>query len=399
MSTPGELDQSIGGNVRSAVYLDNHATTPMDPRVRAALMSAFDAVGNAGSADHAFGWSAAQRLGDARSAVATMIRATSEEIYFTSGATESNNIAVIGGALNAPSERRRLLIGAAEHKSVIEAAEALSERGFTIEWLTPNSDGIIDPQQVRAKIDSDVVLVSIMAVNNEVGTVAPIGTYGEMVRAAGAMFHVDGTQAATAIDIDCRAWRADTISLSSHKIYGPGGVGALFVADDAPWRPKPLIFGGGQEEALRPGTVPTPLCVGFGEAARLISDEGLLERQDVAALRDALQEGLRRLNPNARVTGADVVRHSGSLHVRFPGIDASELLLRIQPFLAASTASACSSGIIGASHVLLAIGMSEEEAKQCIRFSLGRFSTEADIADALQILGDALVRMVHSEEA
>lgn len=373
-----------------AVYLDNHATAPMDPRVREVLFAAFDAVGNAGSADHAFGWAAARRLATARESIAALVGATEDEIYFTSGATEANNIAIIGGALNAPIERRRLLVGAAEHKSVIEAAEAATAQGFSVEWLRPNRNGIVEPQALADRLAPDVALVSIMAINNEVGTIAPVDIYGAIVGASGALFHVDATQAATAIEIDCRSWRADTISLSGHKIYGPGGVGALFVADDARWRPRPLTFGGGQEGALRPGTVPTPLCAGFGEAARLIASEGSQERSRISLLRDRLQSGLIALYPDAIVTGASAARHPGSLHVRFPNIDASELLLRLQPNLAASTASACSSGIIGPSHVLTAIGMTEEEANECIRFSLGRFSSEDDVNSALGMLAEAL---------
>lgn len=376
-----------------SIYLDNHATTPLDPRVREVLFAAFDAVGNAGSADHAFGWAAARRLASARELIADLIGAIDDEIYFTSGATEANNIAIIGGALNAPIERRRLLIGAAEHKSVIEAAESMAAHGFTVEWLKPNKDGIVDPKALADRLASDVALVSIMAINNEIGTVAPVETYGAIVSAFGSVFHVDATQAATALEIDCRSWRADTISLSGHKIYGPGGIGALFVADDARWRPKSLTFGGGQEGALRPGTVPTSLCEGFGEAARLIAIEGNQERIRISLLRDRLQSGLLALHPDTIVTGENAPRHPGSLHVRLRNVNASELLLRLQPHIAASTASACSSGFIGPSHVLTAIGMTEEEANQCIRFSLGRFSSEDDIYVALKMLGEALANI------
>jgi cysteine desulfurase len=229
-----------------------------------------------------------------------------------------------------------------------------------------------------------------MAVNNEIGTIQSTSAIGLSVRSSGAFFHVDATQALAAQEVLVEEWHSDAVSLSGHKIYGPGGVGALFVSLDAPWRPQPLMFGGGQEQGLRPGTLPVPLCVGLGEACRLISTEGHVERQRVAVLRDALRDQLRAITPDVSVTCEATARHPGCLHIHIPAAAASDLILRLQPHVAASTGSACTSGVIGPSHVCLAIGMTTEDAEECIRFSLGRFSTAEDINDAALRVASAL---------
>ena len=229
-----------------------------------------------------------------------------------------------------------------------------------------------------------------MAVNNEVGTIQPVAALGRLTRAAGAFFHVDATQALAALDVDMGQWGADALSLSGHKIYGPGGVGALVVGIDAPWRPFPIMHGGGQEQGLRPGTLPVPLCVGLGEACRLIALAGEGDRRRVAELRDLLASRLRLAVPDMQVSCDAVARHPGCLHVRLPGISASDLLLRLQPHVAAATGSACTSGTIGPSHVLIALEMTAEQASECLRFSVGRFSSREDVEFAADCVSSSL---------
>lgn len=377
---------------RTGAYLDYQASTPLDPRVREVLFDALASPGNPSSEEHSFGWKAARCVEEARAAVAAALGASAEEIVFTSGATESNNIALLGAAKAAPAGRRRILVSAIEHKSVLAAAEATTPWGFVVELIPANAAGVIEPASLADRLDDDVAVVSVMAVNNEIGTIQPIAELGRMVRNAGAFFHVDGTQALAAVDVDVNAWLADAVSLSAHKIYGPGGVGALFVALDAPWRPAPLAFGGGQEGGLRPGTVPSALCAALGEACRLIRVEGAAERPRIAVLRAQLEVSLRGLLPSLKVTCASTPRHPGSLHLQLPGVSADDLLGRLQPQVAASTGSACTSGVIGPSHVLMAIGLTAEQAAECVRFSLGRFSTQVDVMAASAAIESALVR-------
>jgi cysteine desulfurase len=375
------------------IYLDYQGSTPLDPRVKVALFEAYDAVGNPSSEEHAFGWGQAQRVSRARENVAALAHTSSGEVVFTSGATEANNIAIIGAAFAAPKGRRRVIISAIEHKSVIEAANSTRRFGFEVEMLRVGDDGVVNPNELSRKMGSDVAVVSIMGVNNEIGTMQLTPELGSIAQAHGAFFHVDATQAAAAMEIDLGGWNADAISLSSHKIYGPNGIGALVLSEDAPWRPHPITFGGGQEMGLRPGTLPTSLCVGFGEACRLLLAEGATERPRIRSLRQRLLRRLLQAAPTAIETCRIAERHPGCLHVRFPGISAADLLMRLQPRVAASTGSACTSGMIGPSEVLLALGLNRTEASECLRFSLGRFTTEADIDAAAEAISAVLARI------
>jgi cysteine desulfurase len=375
------------------IYLDYQASAPLDPRVREAMFEAYADPGNPHAEEHAFGWAKARRVEQARVQVAALVGAEAEEVIFTSGATEANNIAVIGGALAAPNKRRRILVSAIEHKSVLEAARSCEDIGFTVEFIPVGADGRLDPTELGRRLAPDVALVSVMAVNNEIGTIQETAILGGFVRMAGAFFHVDATQAPLAVDIDLTRWHADALSLSAHKIYGPNGIGALVLSHGAPWQPRPLIYGGGQERGLRPGTLPAALCVGFGEASRLVAEAGEIERIAVVGLRDCLLHALQRSAPDLVVTCAATPRHPGSLHVRIPGVSASDLLMRLQPGVAASTGSACTSGIIGPSHVVMALGLDAEAAGECVRFSLGRFTTIEEIELAADAFGSALIRI------
>ncbi len=370
------------------IYLDYMASTPLDPNVRLVVEAALrNEFANPSSEGHILGWRARDVLEAARADVAHVIGALPDEIVFTSGATEADNLGVLGAAMAAPAARRRILISALEHKAVLEAAWAAEPLGFSVELIRAMTDGVVDVADLKTKLGPDVAVVSMMAVNNETGVIQPITEVAAAATAAGAFVHTDATQAPAAMAIDVAAWGVDAASFSSHKVYGPKGVGALYLSASAPWKPRPLMFGGGQEQGLRPGTVPTPLCVGFAEALKSLDSE---ERLRIAYLRTKLEERLFELGADMVVTGANAKRHPGALHVRFPGRDASDLLNRLQPVVCAATGSACTSGVIGPSHVLLALGWEPKAAEEGLRLSLGRFTTESEIDRAVDALAQAL---------
>lgn len=374
----------------SSAYLDYQASAPIDPAVLEAMNRAYAAPGNASTEEHSFGWRARSRVNVARRQVADLVNAEPDEVYFTSGASEANNIAVLGAARSAPKSRRRILVSTIEHKSVSGPARALELEGFCTETLPVGRDGLIDLEALRDRLDDNVAVLSVMAVSNEIGTIQPTAEMAALGRAVGAFVHVDATQALAAGRVDLRAWGADSLALSAHKICGPSGVGAVVVAEEAPWRPRPIAFGGGQEAGLRPGTIPTPLCVGLGVACELLARQGDVERPKIAAMRSLLSDSLSAHGVEFAITAAGTPKHPGCLHIRLPGVDAVDLLTRLQPHVAASTGSACTSGIIGPSEVLLAIGMTADEAAECVRFSVGRFTTSAEVAFAADHIARAI---------
>lgn len=372
--------------------MDYQASTPEDPRVTAA-MAPFQTrrFGNPHASNHAFGWDADAAIDDARLRIGLTIGADRNEIVFTSGATESNNLAVIGAARAAPPSRRRILVSAIEHKCVLGAARSLEQEGFTVETIPVDADGFIRPTDVAARVDECTALVSVMAVNNEVGTVQPIAEIAAAVHAVGAIFHSDAAQALAVVPIDVVAMGVDLLSLSGHKAYGPKGIGALYVGHHLSPRPRPLFHGGGQEGGLRPGTLPTPLCVGFGAACDIIRAERDAEVERLASLRQKLLCLLVAMVPVLKVNGRP--GHPGNLNLRFPGVDAFLLLNDLQPSLAASTGSACTSGIPEPSHVLRAMGKTAEEADESIRLSLGRFTKHSDVEAAAELISSAVRRL------
>jgi cysteine desulfurase len=375
----------------TAIYLDYQASTPLDPRVDALMASVSVAsFANPHSDDHADGWAARGLIDHARSQVAGALGAAPEEILFTSGATEADNLGVLGAALGAPPDRKRLLVSAIEHKAVLESAYAAEAYGFQVEIIPVDSDGVVDTAWLAAAIGRDVAVVSVMAVNNEIGTVQPVAAVAAIAGGAGAFMHTDATQAPAAMAVDLAAWDVDAASFSSHKIYGPKGVGALFLSSTAPWRPRPLMFGGGQEQGLRPGTLPTALCAGFGLAMTLFTEE---ERARVAALRDRLAHLLMSASSGLSVTAEAVDRHPGNLHLLLPHGNAKDLLTRLQPRLSASAGSACSSGMLTESHVLLALGLSQSAASRGLRLALGRFTTDAEVKRSSRLLLEAMATL------
>jgi cysteine desulfurase len=376
------------------IYLDYQATTPVDSRVFAAMSPYFgEAFGNPHSADHAMGWESARAVDDSAAAVAALLGVDADEIVFTSGATEANNLALLGlGRRAADSKRRRILCSAVEHKSVLAAARALRDSlGFELDLVPVDCDGRVILDELRARLRDDVLLVSVMLVNNEIGTIQDIAAIAQAVDSAGAVLHCDAAQAPCAIDLRPAAQHVDLMSLSAHKMHGPKGIGALFARRELQDHIEPLIYGGGQQRNLRSGTTPTPLCVGMAAAARLLSGEAAInERVAISGLRDRFLDGLKRLEFATTVNGPTESRHPGNANVRFDGFSAQDILGTLQPFVAASTGSACTSGIPEPSHVLRAIGLSEEEASSSIRFAVGRGTTEADVDEAVDHVAKAL---------
>ncbi len=379
---------------QKTIYADYQATTPVDPQVLAKMAPCWSELfGNPHSSDHVVGWRANTAVQRAASSVAALIGADADEVIFTSGATEANNLALFGLARRAPVGRRRILVSAIEHKCVLGAARALSEReGFTVEVIPVDGDGGVDFDVLEERLDESVLLLSVMAVNNEVGTIQDIPRIAKLLTPHGILFHCDAAQAPCAMDVSDLATHADLISLSGHKMYGPQGIGALYLRRDLKESLEPLIYGGGQQEGLRSGTVPMPLCVGMAAAVEIVAgDEAEEERKRVARQRDTfvrlLQDGEFSININGIVGER---RHPGNASICFNGFQAEDILGVLQPRLAASTGAACASGIPEPSHVLRALGLTTAKSDASIRFSFGRFTSCEDIESAASLVREAL---------
>jgi cysteine desulfurase len=361
------------------VYLDNQATSRCDPRVVATMLPWFtEHYGNPHSVEHVMGTEAEAAVEDARTQVAALVGADPKELVFTSGATESNNIAIKGAARFAGNERRRIVTVATEHKCVLESVADLAAEGFEPVFLPVRPDGLLDPDVLRAALDVPTLLVTVMTVNNEIGVVQDIAALAAISKQAGALFHTDIAQAVGKVPIDLSAWKVDLASVSGHKFYGPKGVGALYVRRRPRVRLTPLFSGGGQERGLRSGTLPSPLIIGLGEACRLAQAEMAEEAQRLASLRDRLLDHLRAAIPDIVVNGSTEARIPGNLNLTFPVATAADLMARV-PDLCVSTGSACSSATIEPSYVLRALGLSDDDASRTLRIGIGRFTSPADI--------------------
>ena len=374
------------------VYLDNQATTRCDPRVLDVMLPFFtERYGNPHSAEHVMGNDAESAVEAARAQVAALVGADVKEIIFTSGATESNNIAIKGAARFAArmgSERRRVVTVATEHKCVLESVADLADEGFDPVFLPVCADGLLDPVALRDALAVPTLLVSVMAVNNEIGVVQDIQALAALAKDAGALFHTDIAQATGKIPLDLTGWRVDLASISGHKVYGPKGVGALFVRRRPRVRLAPLFSGGGQERGLRSGTLPAPLIVGLGEACRLAQAEMAEEAARIGVLRARLLGQLQREIPGIVVNGDTEARIAGNLNLTFPDAAAADLMARA-PDLCVSTGSACSSAAVEPSYVLRALGLSDEAAARTLRIGVGRFTSPADIDYAAAALAAA----------
>jgi cysteine desulfurase len=383
--------------IGNSIYLDHHATTPVDQRVLAKMLPYFtESFGNPHSVDHGIGWAASRATDAAAAQVARLIRAEPDEIVFTSGATEANNLALLGLAASASSRlTRRLLFSSIDHKSALAVGRVLAQRGFGVTLLPVGADGHLDLDRLEQVLKEGVFVVSLSLVNSEIGTIQKLDEIGRLVRQHGALLHLDAAQAPCAMDLSDAATWADLISLSAHKMYGPKGVGAFYVRRGIQQLLQPIIHGGGQQRDLRSGTTPTPLCVGFGAAVEiLLSDDASEERKRIGNLRDLLVRSLREASLPIALNGPEGQdRHPGNANIRFIGLWAHGLLAALQPRLAASTGSACSSGIPEPSHVLRGIGLSAAEAECSIRFCVGRQTTDGDICEAARLITTAASAM------
>ena len=386
------------------IYFDHQATTPLDAGVLEAMTPFLrEEYGNPHSGDHILGWRASQAVDGALEGIASLIGADPDEVIFTSGATEANNLAMLGVARGAtvPASRRRILVSAAEHKCILSAARSLARReGFVIEHIPVDATGEVDLERLSQMIDDDVLLVSVMAVNNEIGTIQPINEVYALCQNVGAIFHSDCAQAPCAISLRDLTKHTDVASLSGHKMYGPKGIGAAYIRRDLQSAIEPIIYGGGQQRGLRSGTLPTALCVGFGAAAQIAASSFESHRISIAAQRDRFWERLRSLGSIVHLNGPNFdKRHPGNLNIQFEGIESNELLGMLQPHLAASTGAACSSGIPEPSHVLRAIGLSGEQAESSVRFSVGRDTSADDVERAFTLVAEALEKIHSSHRA
>ncbi len=370
------------------VYLDCQATTPLDPRVVSTMVEAFDLFGNPHGRQHAFGREAANAVDVARLRVAGLIGAYSDQIVFTSGATESCNLALRGVARAAPPERRRIVTLATEHAAVLDTVHDLVEQGFEVSVLPVERDGVVDLNRVKDAVDDRTLIVSAMAVNNEIGVLQPVTEMASICHRHGALFHTDATQAPARIEVDVEAWGADLLSISAHKIYGPKGIGALYLTDDAFLRP--ITTGGGQERGIRSGTVPTALVCGFGAAACLAAENQPADAERMVGLAEMLRAGVNALPVTVNQFGSLEARAPGTLSFGFRGIPGDKLVAMVERDIAISTGTACSSESAAVSHVLAALGCSQRESSTGVRVGLGRFTTKADIEVALSALERAV---------
>jgi cysteine desulfurase len=376
------------------VYLDYQATTPCDPRVVAAMLPWFtEKFGNPSSVTHAYGREAEAAVERARGQLAALINADPREIVFTSGATESNNLAV-KGALRFHQQfgKDRVVTLVTEHKCVLESCRAMEALGFHATYLPVEFNGLVDLARLEAALDERTALVSVMAAHNEIGVIQPIAEIGALCRERGILFHTDAAQAVGKIPVDVDAMKIDLMSISGHKIYGPKGIGALYMRRRPRARIAPLIDGGGQERGMRSGTLPTPLCIGLGEAAALAQAAMVDESLRLATLRQRFLSGVKRLLPQAQLNGDAERRLPGNLNLSFPGVPALALM-EACPGLALSTGSACTAAEVEPSFVLRALGVSEDLAAASLRIGLGRFSTEAEVDYAVETLAAAVKRL------
>ncbi len=361
-----------------AIYLDYAATTPVDPRVAQKMSGCLlveGKFGNPASRSHVFGWEAEEAVEEARTQVAKLINADPREIVWTSGATESDNLAIKGLADGA--SRRHIVTSRIEHKAVLDTCAYLEGKGFEVTYLDPGRGGIVDPAQVREAIRSDTLMVSLMHANNEIGVLNDVSAIGAVCREAGVPFHTDAAQSAGKVALDVQRMPVDLISLSAHKIYGPKGMGALYVRRDPPIRLTPLIHGGGHERGMRSGTLATHQIVGMGEACAIMGREMERENARVRSLRNRLLSHLMQI-PGTALNGDPDRRLPGLVNVSFDGVDGETLLMALDD-VAVSSGSACTSASVEPSYVLRALGVPDDLAHASLRFTVGRYTTEADV--------------------
>jgi cysteine desulfurase len=376
------------------IYFDYSATTPVDPRVAEKMVACLTLDGNFGnpaSRSHLFGWKAEDAVETARKQVADLLNADPREIVWTSGATESDNLAIKGVAHFYHKKGKHIITSKIEHKAVLDSCRQLEREGFEVTYLEPDTEGLIHPEAVADAIREDTILVSLMHVNNEIGTITDIAAIGEITRAKGVIFHVDAAQSAGKIEINMEKEKVDLMSFCAHKIYGPKGIGALYVRRKPRIRLEAMMHGGGHERGMRSGTLPTHQIVGMGESFRLAKEELAADNAHMLALRNRLWEGLKDME-EVHINGSFVQRVPANLNISFAFVEGESLLMSLKD-LAVSSGSACTSASLEPSYVLRALGLSDELAHSSIRFSFGRFSTEEEIDHAIGQLKTAVHKL------
>jgi cysteine desulfurase len=380
--------------MKKPIYLDYSATTPVDPRVADKMcryLTLDGEFGNPASRSHAFGWHAEAAVEDAREQVAALIGADPKEIVWTSGATESNNLAIKGVAHFYGKKGKHLVTCKTEHKAVLDTCRQLEREGFEVTYLDPEPNGLVDLEKLEAALRPDTVLVSIMHVNNEIGVIQDVGAIGKLCRAKGILFHTDAAQSAGKVPIDVNALNVDLMSLSAHKIYGPKGIGALYVRRKPRVRLEAQIHGGGHERGMRSGTLPTHQCVGMGEAYRLAREEMTTENERIRTLRDRLYNALKDI-PEVYVNGDLNQRVAGNLNISFNFVEGESLIMALKD-IAVSSGSACTSASLEPSYVLRALGRNDELAHSSIRFTIGRFTTLEEIEYAARLVREKVAKL------
>ena len=376
------------------IYLDYSSTTPVDPNVAKMMADCLIGEGNFGnpsSRSHAFGWKAEAAVEEARGQVAKLLNADSREIVWTSGATEGNNLAIKGCAHFNQKKGKHIITSKIEHKAVLDACRQLEREGFDVSYLVPDEEGIIQPEMVRDAIRKDTTLVSLMHINNEIGTINDIAAIGEICRDRKVFFHVDAAQSVGKIPIDLEAIKVDMMALSAHKIYGPKGIGALYVRRKPRVRIEAQIHGGGHERGMRSGTLATHQIIGMGEAFRIAGEKMEDDHQKVLSLRNRLWDGISDMEA-VRVNGSLQQRVAGNLNVSFAYVEGESLIMALKD-LAVSSGSACTSASLEPSYVLRALGLDDEQAHSSIRFSFGRFSTEEEVDYAIKKIREAVLKL------
>jgi len=375
------------------IYMDNHATTPVDPRVLDAMLPYFRGdFGNAASRSHVFGWNAERAVEQAREQVAASIGASGREIVWTSGATESDNLAIKGAADFYRDRGNHIITAVTEHKAVLDTCKRLEKAGFEVTYLPVERDGRVNPQAVADALTDRTIVVSIMLANNEVGTINPVAEIGQVVKARGAVFHIDAVQGVGKIPFDVATSHADLVSLSAHKMYGPKGVGALYVRRKPRVRITPIIDGGGHERGMRSGTLNVPGIVGFGKAAEISAAELAEEGKRLLALRERLRLGIEARVTNTVLNGSLEHRLPGSLNISFAYVEGEALMMALKD-VAVSSGSACTSASLEPSYVLRAMGVPVEMAHTSIRFGLGRFNTEEEVDYVIDLVAQKVKKL------
>jgi cysteine desulfurase len=380
-------------NIKTPIYLDYQATTPMDPRVLDAMLPYFtEKFGNPHSRSHSFGWEAEEAVEQARAEIAKVINADEREIVFTSGATESNNLAIRGVAQFYKDRRNHIVTAVTEHKCVLETCRHLEQEGFQVTYLPVQPNGLIDLAELDAAVTDKTAIVSIMGVNNEIGVIQPLAEIGAICRKKGTFFHTDCAQAFGKIPLDVKALKIDLMSISGHKIYGPKGIGALYVGRKPRVRLHAIIQGGGQERGMRSGTLSPPLCVGLGTAAKLCREEMEKDNARIRQLSERLYKGVTAKLDHVVLNGDPAQRFPGNLNLSFSCVEGESLMMGIKG-LAVSSGSACTSASLEPSYVLRALGVEEEMAHTSIRLGIGRFTTEAEVDYAIKEITDEVTRL------